>query len=60
MREVSGVQEMGGIRFQNYLNLKPEDKDTPVEEIQALFVDGKLELLSEINLENIKVEAISK
>jgi hypothetical protein len=60
MREVSGVQEVGGIRFQNYLNLKPEDKDTPVEEMQALYVDGKLELLSEINLENIKVEAISK
>lgn len=60
MREVSGVQEVGGIRFQNYMNLKPEDKDTPVEEMQALYVDGKLELLSEINLENIKVEAISK
>ena len=60
MREVSGVQEVGGIRFQNYLNLKPVDKDTPVEEMQALYVDGKLELLSEINLENIKVEVISK
>lgn len=60
MREVSGVQEVGGIRFQNYLNLKPEDKDTPVEEMQALYVDGKLELLSEIKLENIKVEVISK
>lgn len=60
MREVSGVQEVGGIRFQNYLNLKPEDKDTPVDEMQALYVDGKLELLSEIKLENIKVEVISK
>lgn len=60
MREVSGVQEVGGIRFQNYLNFKPEDKDTPVEEMQALYVDGKLELLSEIKLENIKVEVISK
>lgn len=60
MREVSGVQEVGGIRFQNYLNLKPEDNNTPVEEMQALYSSGQLELLSEINLENIKVEAISK
>lgn len=60
MREVSGVQEVGGIRFQNYLNLKPEDKNTPVEEMQALYTSGQLELMSEINLENIKVEAISK
>lgn len=60
MREVSGVQEVGGIRFQNYLNLKPEDKNTPVEEMQKLYSAGQLELMSEINLENIKVEVISK
>lgn len=60
MREVSGVQEVGGIRFQNYLNLKPEDKNTPVEDMQALYIGGQLELMSEINLENIKVEVISK
>jgi len=60
MREVSGVQEVGGIRFQNYLNLKPGDKNTPVEEMQMLYTSGQLELMSEINLENIKVEVISK
>lgn len=60
MREVSGVLNVGGIRFQNYLNLKPEDKNTPVEEMQTLYTSGQLELMSEINLENIKVEAISK
>ncbi len=60
MREVSGVQEVGGIRFQNYLNLQPEVHDTPVEEMQALYTSGRLELLSEINLENIKVAVISK
>lgn len=59
MREVSGVQDVGGIRFQNYLNLKPEDKNTPVEEMQALYISDQLELMSEINLENIKVEVIS-
>lgn len=59
MREVSGVMEVGGIRFQNYLNLKPDDKNTPVETMQDLYISGKLELLSEINLENIRVEQIS-
>jgi hypothetical protein len=60
MREVSGVMEVGGIRFQNYLNLKPADKNTPVEKMQELYISGKLEQLSEINLENIRVESISK
>lgn len=59
MREVSGVMEVGGIRFQNYLNLKPDEKNTPVEKMQELYISGKLELLSEINLENIRVEKIS-
>ncbi|MBN7812156.1 hypothetical protein J0A68_14480 [Algoriphagus sp. H41] len=55
MREVSSVSEVGGIRFQNYLNLKPADKETPVEKMQELYVSGQLEKLSEINLENIQV-----
>lgn len=60
MREVSGVSLVNGIRFQNYLNFKPKDKNIKVEEIQALYEKGDLELLSEINLENIKVEIIKK
>jgi hypothetical protein len=60
MREVSGVMDVGGIRFQNYLNLKPEDKNTPVEKMQELYLSGNLELLSEINLENIKVRPLLK
>lgn len=60
MREVSGVIEVGGIRFQNYLNLKPEDESVQVEKMQELYKAGKLELLSEINLENIRVEPLNK
>lgn len=55
MREVSDAVEVGGIRFQNYLNLKPEDKDTSVEKMEELYISEDLELLSEINLENIVV-----
>lgn len=58
MREVSAVQEVGGIRFQNYLNFKPEDESVQVEEMQELYESGDLEVLSEINLENIKVEPL--
>ncbi len=60
MREVSAVNEVGGIRFQNYLNLKPVDETLPVEKMQELYEAGELELLSEINLENIKVESLNK
>lgn len=59
MREVSAVQEVGGIRFQNYLNLKPADESVAVEKMQELYEAGELELLSEINLENIKVEPLN-
>lgn len=58
MREVSGVQEVGGIRFQNYLNFKPADKDTPLDRMQELYESGNLEKLSEINLENIRVQPL--
>jgi uncharacterized protein YajQ (UPF0234 family) len=60
MRSVTDVQEVGGIRFQNYLNLKPEIEKTSVDKMQELYLEGKLEVLSEINLENIKVEKHEK
>lgn len=59
MREVSAVNKVGGIRFQNYLNLKPEDETVHVEKMQELYESGDLELLSEINLENIRVDPIN-
>ena len=60
LREVSGVQEVGGIRFQNYHNYKPAVKETPLDQMQELYEAGSLEKLSEINLENIRVEALPK
>ena len=60
MREVKEVLEVGGIRFQNYLNLKPADESVSVENMQELYESGYLELLSEINLENIRVEPLEK
>lgn len=59
MREVSSVNEVGGIRFQNYLNFMPEDESQSVEKMQELYESGDLELLSEINLENIRVKPLN-
>ena len=55
-RRAIKTHEVGGLVFLDYENYKPAVKDTPVEEMEALFKEGKLELLSEILLENIKVE----
>jgi hypothetical protein len=60
LREVTKVEEVGGIRFQNYLNFKPSDKNTPLDQMQELYESGKLEKLSEINLENIRVQVLSE
>ena len=60
LRAVTDVIEVGGIRFQNYLNFKPEDKNTSVEKMQELYVSGDLALLSEIILENIEVRPLEK
>jgi hypothetical protein len=59
-REVSDEIQVGGIRFQNYLNFKPDDKNTPVDKMEALYVSGDLELLSEIILKNIEVKPLPK
>jgi hypothetical protein len=60
MREVSNVSEVGGIRFQDYFNLKTDDKETAVEKMEELYIAGQLEKLSEINLENIQVTVINR
>ena len=58
MREVREAREVGGIRFQDYINLKAANKETPLDSMQYLFEKGALEKLSEINLENIRTSAI--
>jgi hypothetical protein len=59
MREVSTKSVVGGILFQNYLNLKPVSDKTALEEMQDLYTSGQLEKLSDIDLENIKVTPIA-
>ena len=45
-----------GIRFVDYENYKYEDLSTQLEDLDTLFENRKLELLSEIKTENIQVK----
>lgn len=51
-RKAYNSREIGGIRFQDYINYK-HDVETPVDEMDGLYEAGKLVELSRIELENI-------
>jgi hypothetical protein len=55
-RKVIKQHEKNGLILLNYENYKPEDRNTRVEEMEALFKAGELQLLSEILLENVQVK----
>lgn len=54
-RKAIKTYEVSGLHLQDYDNYKVEDKNTPVEDVEGLFKNGELELLSQILLENIEV-----
>lgn len=45
-----------GIRFADYQNYTVEDFDTPLDQLDELYEEGKLELLSTIETENVQVK----
>ncbi len=45
---------IGGIRFQDYVNYKHDDANTPVANLATLYQEGKLKELSRIELKNIQ------
>ena len=50
---------VNGIRFVDYENYKLEPwKTVDLKTVDSLYLDGKLELLSEIKTENISVEIL--
>lgn len=53
-REAYNPREVEGIRFQDYRNYTI-DEDYPAQELDYAFSTGKLKLVSDIKLENIKV-----
>lgn len=55
-REAYNERYVGDIRFVDYNNFKPKDKSSNLMDIGKLFEEGKLDLLSKIELTDIAVE----
>lgn len=58
-REAYNERYVNGVRFVDYNNYKPETKLVKLTELEALFSTGNLELLSKIELEDVKVQSIN-
>lgn len=52
-REAYNERYINGLRFVDYYNYKPEDPDAELLELDVLFENGALKLLSKIETENI-------
>ncbi|MFT5077734.1 MAG: hypothetical protein ACI825_000226 [Planctomycetota bacterium] len=55
-REAYNPRVLGGIRFVDYNNYKPEGLNTPLKALAPILELNKLTLLSKIELENISVK----
>jgi len=55
-REAYNVQTVNGLRFVDYNNYKPTDKNLSLLEMDKAFENGKLQLLSKIELKDIQVK----
>lgn len=53
-RKAYNQREVGGIRFQDYVNYKHEDKNFPVDEMEIAFMSGQLKEVSRIDLVNVE------
>jgi hypothetical protein len=54
-REAINPRVKGGIRWQDYINYKPQDESVPLDSLQNMFISGRLEKLSDIVMENVVV-----
>lgn len=54
-REAYNERYIKGIRFVDYTNYKPKDSDVELQDLDQLFLQNKLNLLSKIELENVSV-----
>ena len=55
-REAFNERFLNGIRFVDYNNFKPKDKNSNLLEMDVLFEENNLELVSKIELENLTIE----
>ena len=54
-REAYNERYVGGIRFVDYYNLKPKSSDAIIMQIDSLFLQDQLKLLSKIELEKVAI-----
>ena len=54
-REAYNERYVNGIRFVDYKNMKPIDENASVMQVDSLFNNDRLKLLSKIELENLSV-----
>lgn len=54
-RKAYNPRSVNGILFLDYLNYKPASANTELEDLEDLYLNKKLELLSKVELENIVV-----
>ncbi|TPE42603.1 DUF6503 family protein [Pontibacter mangrovi] len=59
-REAINPRTVGNFRFQDYNNYKISDKDFPIDNYDRAFEAGKLEKVSEINLEEVQVGTLEE
>ncbi len=59
-RKAVNSRLVDGIRVQDYENYKAQDKTIDLEDMEELYLSGQLELLSEIVLQNVEVETLTK
>lgn len=57
-REAVNPRVVNGIVFQDYINYKPKNMNELLEQIEELYKNHDLEILSKIELENIRVQPI--
>lgn len=58
-REAYNERYINGIRFVDYNNYKPKEKNASIYKIEELFINDGLELLSKIELENVQVTQLN-
>lgn len=59
-REAYNARVIDGIRFVDYNNFKPGSKSVELTNLDALFEQGELQLLSKIETESVGVELVGK
>jgi hypothetical protein len=57
-REAYNPRVINGIRFVDYNNFKPDSIEVELTNLDQLFEEGKLQLLSKIEIENMGVELL--